>query len=740
MASTDINAKTFPGVYTSITDNSFLPPVTSRFRAGLIGVTRKGPFDTPTAVRTKQEFARVFGQPIDGAFYLANAVAMICGVGSDGTKVVRIGNKYTAVSDVELAGSAGAVSGLSLTSRGQVFSPATAPYGQGRSVYVKISETGKNSTLGTVTSASTGSISLNTTLQDTYTSADVAYSFYQDAANKAEGVLYAYTYGSIAANTSDQAVTAAGYVTGNKNDYSFTISGNYSSLAVNDLIKIKESGKATTHEGKIQRIDPDGTVYLYTSDIPEVGYQALPLADSYTSASAVYRATGKLPFLFLTSASEGDWANGDDSSTGLYIKVRPGSAAGTKKLEIYENGALQETIDNIALTGYSAAIGTAASPISQYINWVAQSSANSSGLHAANTASGWNTLNRMALTNAGGAVGVYTSGTIAADGGGSFHNGQNGSNPQNLDYVGSYDPALDISTGIKAFEENQEIEVDILCCPGVTDATSTFAVHEELTRVARQINALAIVDVPDGLNLRQAVDWQNGDGVYSGRTRPRGGGTGANCAIYWNWFDIEDPYTAETKTVPPSLGALRCLAFTFDRERPWYAAAGDTRGLIPEAITVAYPRVSAEAKEQAYGAGQSVNPILLDRGQIKIYGERTQQIEESKLSVVHSVILVNYVVKNLANLGRRFVFEPNDAELLMRIRLAFSQFLDQVKNERGIEAFLLTIDDTNNTADTRNRREVIVDLALIPIDTAERIFINATVRQSGAVLNNVTSA
>ena len=117
----------------------------------------------------------------------------------------------------------------------------------------------------------------------------------------------------------------------------------------------------------------------------------------------------------------------------------------------------------------------------------------------------------------------------------------------------------------------------------------------------------------------------------------------------------------------------------------------------------------------------------------------TMQVADSKLTAVHNVILVNYIVNGLAEIGRRFVFDPNDAELLVLIRLAFSEFLDKVRNERGLEEYSLVIDDRNNNADTRNQRQVIVDLALIPVDVAERIFINATVEESGAVLNTVNS-
>jgi len=140
-----------------------------------------------------------------------------------------------------------------------------------------------------------------------------------------------------------------------------------------------------------------------------------------------------------------------------------------------------------------------------------------------------------------------------------------------------------------------------------------------------------------------------------------------------------------------------------------------------------------------YGNGNSVNPILLTRGRILVFGERTLQRLESKLTAIHSNHLVYTVVKGLSDLARRFVFDPNDVELITQVKLVFTEFLDKVKNERGMEAYNLVIDETNNTPDSRNRRELNVDLYLIPTDTVERIFINAIVRESGANLTSVTT-
>jgi len=96
------------------------------------------------------------------------------------------------------------------------------------------------------------------------------------------------------------------------------------------------------------------------------------------------------------------------------------------------------------------------------------------------------------------------------------------------------------------------------------------------------------------------------------------------------------------------------------------------------------------------------------------------------------------VLSGMSTVARRYVFDPNDAELLIQLKLAFTEFLDRIVNERGMEQYNLVMDDRNNTAETRNNREVIVDLEMIPTDVAERIFINAIVRESGAVLNTLS--
>jgi len=709
-------SQNFPGVYIKVTDQSFAPQTTSRFSAGLVGVAEKGPFDQAISVRSLQEYIANFGRAVDGS-YLAQAAAVMLGQ-SDGLTVVRVGRRYEETASSNASGSSGTSS--IRTPNANLFS---------ENDYIRITQIGKASTVNakvlsvdtntnTITLVSSGTSAV--TLADTYTTASIDKSYVANAANEAESFLESYVYGSVLTNSS-QTIS----VVGNRNAYEATLVNAPANLAdilaivnIGDLVKIEQSGKSSTREILVKDITPasgslPAKIYFETSSVAETGYQPLPLQDNYTatgSASYIKKVTTgvggayvRTRSLHVLASSTGTWAN-TGTSSGLSLRVSPSVKADSKIIKVYLNGGLVETIDGVNFNSSSSDyIVNRINGKSAYIN------VSTLGTEpCANTLSGWNA----------GPLKINLA---------TFSNGYNGEAASTDDYIGSVDPSDDSFTGLKIFEDTENIDVSVICVPGKSDTS----IAQEGVRIARKINAVYLLDVPAGLNAREAVDWHNAEGLYQGSGKI----DDYSCACYWNWFTITDPFTGNDIKVPPTVGALRSLAYTFDTYKPWNAAAGDTRGVISEATAVEFIRVSSDTLDSMYGNGNSVNPILRSRSKFVLFGERTMQRTESKMTALHNVILVNYIVKNLAILGRKYVFDPNDNILLSQIRESFTQFLDGVRNERGIEAYELIIDSSNNTSATRNAREVIVDLAVVPTDTMERMFINATVRESGAVLN-----
>jgi hypothetical protein len=505
-------------------------------------------------------------------------------------------------------------------------------------------------------------------------------------------------------------------------------------LSTGDLIKITNGVYNTTSANDTSEVlvksvvtnNTTGgcTITLYPSAVTSIGYQPLTLQASYTAAKIfkVKRANGldsggtfaTARILHLFASSEGTWANSDTATnSNLVVSVGPGSATGSKKIMVYYNTELVETLDNLIVTDSTAStyLPTYVNATSAYIQVGYDGIADDllvASVAPANSLNGWN------IANLGGKVNV-----------GNFSGGANGANTENSDWVGDLNPTTDLYTGFQSFRNETDYQINVLATPGAVDSD----LQQNLVQVARVLNAVAILDVAETVVPRQYADWRNASGSYADRTKI----DDWHGALFANWVDIVDPYTSDTRRVPPSVEVIRCMARTFNNDKPWYAAAGEIRGFCDNAQGLQFRTINQSSKTQAYDS--NVNLILSNNGRIQVYGDRTLQVSDSKLMELHVAILANYIVANIGNICRQFVFDPNDSVLLAQINQAVTQFMDGVQNERGVEQYKLTVDGSNNNAETRALREVIIDLGIVPTSTAERIFLNLTVNRSGAQLN-----
>lgn len=695
-------SQTFPGVYTQVIDKSFANSQQSRFSCGLLGVASRGPFNTALQIQSLADFVNIYGVGIEGSF-LANAVLAITGAGGDGAFVVRVGTQYE-------DGGIGSGSLGSYTLKTNNWANFSADD------YIRVKQTGKITTPNArLASVSTGTLTLISVgveaeaLADTYTSADISKSDVPNSANEAQSFLTAPTYDSV--------LSSAGNIVGTKSAFEFTVSGTTLGIVPGDVVKIVQTGRATTREALVQTVNAvNGLVRLAPITNTEIGRQTLPLQDNYTTGQLfiMNNASGQVG-AELEAATTGTWANTVGSNVGLHVTVSPGSNADTKLFIVTLNGAVVQTFDNLSYDPASPNYYLTALAGSDLIHVVALLGTEPPG----NTVDPWNTS-------------LASPSNIAT-----FEGGANGANVSPSDYVGTILPGSDDPTGLQVFDDNEVYGgLFAVAVPGVSD----IAVVQGLAQLAFTLNAVALIDVPDGLNAREAVDWTNGQGLYANQGRL----SNYRVAFFWNWFQSLDAFSGTSVFNPPTVGVLGAMSLSFDQYKPWFAVAGEQRGRLGLATAVRYPRVRDAQKQAMYGNGNVVNPILLYRGSaIMIFGNITSLRlavgETDKLQELSIVQLVNYIVKNMALLGRKYVFDPNDSVLLNQLTLEYTNFLETVRTERGLENYQLTCNESNNPPSVRNAHNVVVDLAIIPTDVAERIFINVTVNASGAeltVINN----
>jgi hypothetical protein len=710
---------TFPGVYTSVSDQSFNNTPESLFSLGLVGPATRGLFNVASPVSDAGGYVSQFGSSITGA-YVAQTVAAVTPY-SNAVQIARVGRQYTSTigpTGCIITGSASGNAGSYQILTSAATSVAPGSYirvqqgllGTTANTQVLSTSAGTLGSAGTINLVSSGGIPL----ASTYTTAEIDVSPYSGAANYAEVILLSPVYGNPLTAT-------LGTVSGTKSGFTLTATGNAAALVVGNTIKITQAGFQTTREAVVASISGQ-IITLINSTNTLTGQQGCLLQDNYTTGTVVVQTGAYTNSITLNAGTPGSWANYGANSygnaVGLAAQVSPGTLQDTKKLNVFLNGALVATYDNLTMTASNANYwGTILAIPTQPSNNTLVQIPTWQGLQSiTGTEPPANTIQPWGLT--------YASVNL-----GQFALGNDGSNNlQPADYVGVFN-ADGTGTGIKVFDDPSLYQLAVIAAPGQTDPS----IAQELLRVCGDINAFAPLDVPDLLPPPQALDWTNGVGSYSGQpivNNFRGG-------FFFNWLYAQNTYTGNFEYQPPSLGYLTAASATFAQYAPWFAAAGQVRGQLQYINGVRYPRISPSVKQTFFSGTNQMNPIILQSGSVLVWGNRTTQRLSSALQNIQAVHLVNYIVQGMTAIAITHVFDPNDTVLYSQLNLEFTNLLTSIQNKRGLNAFFLEVDTINNTPQTQNARQVIVNLAIIPTTVAEQILLNITVNQAGAILNAV---
>jgi phage tail sheath protein FI len=164
----------------------------------------------------------------------------------------------------------------------------------------------------------------------------------------------------------------------------------------------------------------------------------------------------------------------------------------------------------------------------------------------------------------------------------------------------------------------------------------------------------------------------------------------------------------------------------------WFAPAGQRRGRLLAAIDVEYSPTQGE-RDLLYGSGNAVNPIVnFPQDGITIWGQRTLQRSQTALDRVNVRMLLIFIKKNLVQILRNFVFEPNDNVLWRQVASVIEPFLADIQSRRGLTAYRVIINESNNTPERIDRNELWVSVFIKPTRTVEFIALNLVTLRTGA--------
>lgn len=320
-----------------------------------------------------------------------------------------------------------------------------------------------------------------------------------------------------------------------------------------------------------------------------------------------------------------------------------------------------------------------------------------------------NQSNYIRVTDEASYVGDYVS--LAAD----------------VDLTGGLDDTVapdstQIATAWDDFASNEVVDSQILINAGF----ASIGTQVKMIEIAEgRSNTVAILDVPqvDADDATAMVAWRN-DSLEMSSNR---------AALYGGWLRVYDPYSNREVEVPPSGDVAAAIVEIFGAGTPWEAVAGIQNGnLSALGVTKIF---SQEERDELYLNG--VNPITSIGGSnAVIWGNKTLQKERSALDRLNVVNNVLWMTDRMKKFLDPFVFRPNNQFIRDNINYILTTFLEGVQTQGGLYAYRVDT-ESKNTPAVIDANQLIVDVFVQPVKTAEFIRLNVTVTPTGVDLEAI---
>ena len=129
-----------------------------------------------------------------------------------------------------------------------------------------------------------------------------------------------------------------------------------------------------------------------------------------------------------------------------------------------------------------------------------------------------------------------------------------------------------------------------------------------------------------------------------------------------------------------------------------------------------------------------INPITFIPGVgITNFGNKTTTSITSALDRINVARLVAFLRGRLEEIGKLFLFEPNDNITRAEMTNAVNSLMIDLQSKRAIYDYLVVCDLSNNTPARIDRNEMWVDIAIEPVKSVEFIYIPLRIKNTGEI-------
>ena len=292
----------------------------------------------------------------------------------------------------------------------------------------------------------------------------------------------------------------------------------------------------------------------------------------------------------------------------------------------------------------------------------------------------------------------------------------------------------DLIDSYQLFSNKDEIQVDYLIMgPGLTNQVDSQAKANYLISLAGSRGDAVACIGPHRANL---VGQTNTTTQTTNLIQYFSSLQSSSYAIFDSGYKYTyDRFNNQFRYIPCNADVAGLMTRTNIVSYPWFSPAGQQRGILNNAIKLAY-NPSKSQRDQLYP--QRINSIINQPGVgTLLFGDKTALGYASAFDRINVRRLFLTIEQALERVAQAQLFELNDELTRANFRNVVEPFLRDVEAKRGLYGFLVVCDTSNNTPDVIDNNEFRADIFLKPTKSINYVTLTFVATRTGVSFEEV---
>ena len=289
-------------------------------------------------------------------------------------------------------------------------------------------------------------------------------------------------------------------------------------------------------------------------------------------------------------------------------------------------------------------------------------------------------------------------------------------------------------TSYGLFENKDEIEVDYLIMgPGCTAESDSQAKANYIISLANARKDCVAVVGPHRGNIVNVTNTTTQTNNLINYFAPL---SSSSYAVFDSGYKYQyDRFNNIFRYVPCNPDVAGLMTRTNLVAFPWFSPAGQQRGVINNAVKLAYNPTKAQ-RDKLYPA--RINSFITTPGiGTLLFGDKTALGYASAFDRINVRRLFLTVEQALERAAQAQLFELNDELTRANFRNIVEPYLRDIEAKRGIYGYLVVCDSTNNTPDVIDNNEFRADIFLKPARSINYVTLTFVATRTGVSFEEV---